>query len=344
MTLSAVASDSDGTVTRVDFFDGATLVGTDATAPYSVTWSDAGAGAHSLTAVAFDNQLASGTSPVIPISAQEFPGWLHQDVGAVGAAGGASYSAGAFSVVASGADIAASADEFHFVYVPVSGNATIVARVAAIQNTSAWAKGGVMLRESLAANSRHASMFLTRANGLQFQRRTTTGGFHQNVVGPLVSAPHWVKLVRSGATFTGWASPDGAAWTFVGSATFTMPSNLYVGLALTSRNDGVLNTSVFDNVFLLTDSANASPTLAVSSPVPGSVFPIARRRIDQRFRLRRRRDGQPGRLLPGRRPDRQRLDRALRLRCVGPGAGSLTCSRRSPPTTSTRPRSPRRSA
>ena len=51
-------------------------------------------------------------------------------------------------------------------YVPVTGNATIVARVASIQNTNPQAKGGVMIRESLAANSRHAAMFLTRSSGV----------------------------------------------------------------------------------------------------------------------------------------------------------------------------------
>jgi hypothetical protein len=247
-------------------------VGSDATAPYAVSWTDVAEGAHSLTAVAVDNQLASGTSAPIPVTAQAFGGWLHQDVGAVGAAGNASYAGGTFTVVGSGADIGTSADEFHFVYVPVSGNATIVARVASIQNTNPSAKGGVMIRESLAANSRHASMFQTPVNGISFQRRPTTGGLALQTQGALVAAPYWVKLVRSGSTLTGWSSPDGTVWTFVGSTSIALPSSILVGLAVTSRADGILNTSVFDGVFLLTDAANAPPTLSIPSPLPGSVF------------------------------------------------------------------------
>lgn len=55
VALTATASDPDGTVARVEFYSGTTLLGTDTTAPYSFTWSSVGAGSYSLTAVAYDN-------------------------------------------------------------------------------------------------------------------------------------------------------------------------------------------------------------------------------------------------------------------------------------------------
>ena len=55
VVVSADASDGDGSVSRVDFYAGATLIGSDSTAPYSVTWSNVGAGSYALTAVAVDN-------------------------------------------------------------------------------------------------------------------------------------------------------------------------------------------------------------------------------------------------------------------------------------------------
>ena len=72
--------------------------------------------------------------------------------------GSVSYCGGQFTVSGSGADIWGTADAFQFVYVyvPVSTNCDIRARVVSVQNTSDNAKGGVMIRESLAANSRHA--------------------------------------------------------------------------------------------------------------------------------------------------------------------------------------------
>lgn len=59
--LAATASDADGTVTRVEFFQGTTKVGEDSTAPYTFSW-DAAAGSYSLTAQAIDNGGARTTS------------------------------------------------------------------------------------------------------------------------------------------------------------------------------------------------------------------------------------------------------------------------------------------
>ncbi len=62
VALSAAASDADGTIARVDFFVGATLIGSDTTQPYGVTWTGPQAGTYSLTAVAVDNDGASASS------------------------------------------------------------------------------------------------------------------------------------------------------------------------------------------------------------------------------------------------------------------------------------------
>jgi hypothetical protein len=63
--ITATATDSDGTVTRVDFLDGTTLLGQDTTAPYSFTWRKAPSGTHVLTARARDNRGAvTSSSPV----------------------------------------------------------------------------------------------------------------------------------------------------------------------------------------------------------------------------------------------------------------------------------------
>ena len=62
VVVSADARDGDGTIARVDFYRGTTLIGSDATAPYSVTWTGAGAGTYSLTARALDNAGATTVS------------------------------------------------------------------------------------------------------------------------------------------------------------------------------------------------------------------------------------------------------------------------------------------
>jgi|GEM_PF-4998799 len=62
ITISATATDSDGTVSQVDFYQGTTLVGSDASAPYSIIWANVAAGSYSLTAKATDNAGATTTS------------------------------------------------------------------------------------------------------------------------------------------------------------------------------------------------------------------------------------------------------------------------------------------
>lgn len=68
VTIQATAADPDGTVARVQFFNGATLLGSATTAPYSFAWSNVAAGTYSLTAVATDNAGASTTSAAVSIT------------------------------------------------------------------------------------------------------------------------------------------------------------------------------------------------------------------------------------------------------------------------------------
>jgi hypothetical protein len=62
VALAATATDSDGTVAKVEFFNGATKVGEDTTAPYSFNWTGVPVGSYSLTARATDNLGARTTS------------------------------------------------------------------------------------------------------------------------------------------------------------------------------------------------------------------------------------------------------------------------------------------
>ena len=68
MTISATAGDVDGSITRVDFYAGSQLVGSDTSTPFSTTWSSAPAGTYSLTAVATDNAGAQTTSQAVAVT------------------------------------------------------------------------------------------------------------------------------------------------------------------------------------------------------------------------------------------------------------------------------------
>jgi hypothetical protein len=66
VTIAAAASDTDGTITRVEFYNGAIKLGEDITSPYSFSWANVVAGNYSLTARATDN--AGATTVSIPVS------------------------------------------------------------------------------------------------------------------------------------------------------------------------------------------------------------------------------------------------------------------------------------
>ena len=62
VNLAATASDADGTVTKVEFFNGTTKLGEDTTAPYGFIWSGVAAGSYTLTARATDDLAATSAS------------------------------------------------------------------------------------------------------------------------------------------------------------------------------------------------------------------------------------------------------------------------------------------
>src|SRR6266704_2350277 len=68
VAIGATAADTDGTIARVDFYQGATLIGSAPNAPYGFTWTNVAAGSYTLTAVATDDRGASTTSAAVAIT------------------------------------------------------------------------------------------------------------------------------------------------------------------------------------------------------------------------------------------------------------------------------------
>jgi hypothetical protein len=127
-----------------------------------------------------------------------------------------------------------------------------------VQDTHPAAKAGVMIREGLTATGRHALIDASPGNGLEFLRRLEPGAW---TVGSWVSgitAPQWVRLVRSGTTLSGYRSVDGMNWVLVATENVAFTGSLYIGMAVTSRVDGVTATATFDNV-TVTTGASARP-------------------------------------------------------------------------------------
>ncbi|MEN3340476.1 MAG: hypothetical protein V7647_4152 [Acidobacteriota bacterium] len=178
--------------------------------------------------------------------AQSLPaGWQSADVGAVGAPGSESGDLTALTVDGAGADVWGTADAFHFVYTTLTGDGSVVSQVTSEEYVADWTKAGVMMRETLAPGSRQASMFVSPGKGLAFQRRLATSGVSSSTSGGSGKAPYFVKLTRTGSTFSASTSPDGANWTTVGSDTIVMTSTINVGVAVSSHVAASLATATF---------------------------------------------------------------------------------------------------
>ena len=239
-----------------------------------------GASAYVGIAVTSHNAGARTTATVSDVSVirKGLPqGQQNRDIGSPTVAGAASYSAGVYTAKGAGIDIWSAADQFQFVYQPMTGNAEVVARVASLTAVNAWSKAGVMIREALTAESRHASMFASVSKGYAFQRRPDTGGLSVHTSGGSGAPPGWVRLVRTGDLFEAYRSADGASWTRVGSDTIPMANTVYVGLAVTSHDASRTTTAVLDRVKITgstSASSNGAPAVSVTAPANGAKYTL----------------------------------------------------------------------
>jgi len=167
---------------------------------------------------------------------------------------------GTYTITASGTDIWNDSDEFHYAYKTLTGVGSLVAKVESIDNTNGWAKAGVMIRETLEPGSIHATMVLTPANGVSFQRRIIADDVSTSANSTTLAeaAPYWIKIERDLAgNFTAYSSANGATWQMLGAAeNIQMSSNVYIGLAVTSHDAALTCQAVFSNV---TTTGTVSP-------------------------------------------------------------------------------------
>jgi PKD repeat protein len=241
--------DPDGSIVSYDwdFGDGQTSAAQNPAHAY------AAAGNYTASLVVFDNLGLSGQTTVnvtvTPVGLP--PPWLDIDVGTTGAAGSASYNGGAYTISGAGVGFLKDgiADNFNFAYQTLTNDGSITVRLNTLQNTGANARVGVVIRETLAPNSRSAFMGVTGASGFLWVSRANAGAKATVTTSGTGAAPNiWLRLVRlTDGTIEGYKSTNGTTWTKVKTLKVTTPQ-VYIGLAVSSGTSGVRNTSVFNSV------------------------------------------------------------------------------------------------
>ena len=176
---------------------------------------------------------------------------------------------GSFTIVGGGNDIWDMVDEFTYGFTEQTGDFDVKVRVESLTPNARWSKAGLMVRETLAEDSRMVFLRVTPpavattsggdgANDTKLAYRTgaadvagENGGQHEDPADP--NAPPypnaWLRLMRAGAVFTGQISGDGTTWTTIASqdtsagdwaapgAGGVFKHNVLVGLAV-SRHSG----------------------------------------------------------------------------------------------------------
>jgi hypothetical protein len=249
------------------FVDGQEVAKTNLTTAYSIPndsagrlyagWDDGQAGRYFKGAMdevrLYDRALSATEIAQLVAQASESlsSGWNTTNIGS--ATGGFAVQSNLlFQVAGSGTNISGTADQLRFVYQGASADCAVTGRVISVQNTATNARAGVMIRNSLDADSMQVSLMLTPASNVIFSCRSTTGGACTTVTDTGCAPPQWLKVQRAGDVFSAYRSTDGTTWTQVGTTqTVAMTTATYIGLMTTSMTNGVLCNSIIDNVSVM---------------------------------------------------------------------------------------------
>ncbi|MGC3961302.1 MAG: lamin tail domain-containing protein [Verrucomicrobiota bacterium] len=167
-------------------------------------------------------------------------------------------------VTAAGTGIFGAADQFTFSYQNFTNNFDVRVRVAGVSLAGTWTRAALMARDGLASNAVFAASVATPgALGCHFESRAAVGGSTAMAGTYPVNYPDtWLRLRRAGSVFDAFASLDGSAWEYLGTATLTMSNVVQVGFALTAASVTTTTTAQFR------DFAAAAGTITTNAPLP----------------------------------------------------------------------------
>ncbi len=272
INLAASASDSDGTVSKVEFYNGAALLGTDTTSPYTYAWANVAVGTYSLTAKAYDNLGATTASTAVSVQVKAN---VAPTVTLTLPANNAAYTAPAtVSLAATASDTDGTVTKVAFY-----NGATLLATITTAPYTYTWSNvaGGAYSLTAKATDDKGA--VTTSAAKAITVNKPPTATLTAPANGATYAAPATINLAASatdadgtiakvefyqGATLLGTdtTSPYNYAWNNVGVGSYTLT-------AKSTDNKGAATTSAPINV---TVNPNKSPAITITSPADGTAY------------------------------------------------------------------------
>jgi hypothetical protein len=258
--IDVTAADSDGTVKRVDFYQGSTKIGQDTSAPYSFTWTNVGKGTYSFTAFVLDNENGSGISNSVSVL--------------VTSANGNTLANGDFESGTSGWEFQATA--------PGTGTMTLATdasmagqnslRICPTNPGTADYHVMVVTKASIVKGNTYEISFLAKAD----TARTIKVGFQQN-------GGTWKWY--TGAEFSITTSSELYSYSFVADTTDpAMDIKFFVGLRLACVNiDNVIFSS---NTIMAIEEDKVAASVAFVYPNPFTEHLSLQSKGDFRYEIR----------------------------------------------------------
>jgi Tol biopolymer transport system component len=177
----------------------------------------------------------------------------HGDIGAPKIAGAAAYDAIAqeFTVQASGTNMWAGKDEFHFVWKKLSGDFILQTRIEFVgQGVDPHRKAGLMVRSSLDASSPHVNVSRHGDGLTSLQYRRTAGADTEEIRSEL-TGPDVLQLERKGDIYTMSVARFGDPYAAKALTDVALGADVYVGVYLCSHNPDVSEKAILRNVRLI---------------------------------------------------------------------------------------------
>ncbi len=270
VAVTADAADSDGTVAKVEFYQGTTLIGTATAAPYAITWANAPAGSYTITAKATDNQGATTTSAALQIVVDAPP-----TVNLTSPTANQVYIAPAsVAVTADAADSDGTVAKVEF----YQGN-TLIGTAAAAPYSITWASVPVGTYTITAKATDNQGATTTSAPVQILVDAPPTVSLTSPANGAVFVAPASVNVTASAADSDGTVAKvefyQGA--TLIGTATAApyaitwqnAPAGSYTITAKATDNQGAITTSAAATITVI---PNQLPSITLATPTAGQRY------------------------------------------------------------------------
>ena len=280
VAIAATAADADGSISKVEFYQGTTLLGSDAASPYTFSWTGVAAGTYSITAKAYDNTTGITTSSAVSITVNPAANIL-PTVSLTSPSNNAVFTAPAtVSIAATAADADGSiskvefyqgttllgsdaASPYTFSWTGVAAGTYSITAKAYDNTTGITTSSAVSITVNPASNILPTVSLTSPASGATFTAPATV-----SIAATAADADGSISKVEfyQGTTLLGSdaASPYTFSWTGVAAGTYSITAKAY------DNTTGITTSSAVS--ITVNPAANILPTVSLTSPASGATF------------------------------------------------------------------------